>query len=527
MTDRRRLRRLARHTFGFEELRPGQEEAIRSVADGRDTLAVLPTGWGKSAIYQLAALVIPGPTLVVSPLVALQRDQVANLTEAGVEAAAVNSDVAGGERGDAFRRFVEGSLEFLFVSPEQLARDDVVEVLGRARVSLFVVDEAHCVSSWGHDFRPDYLRLAEVVQVLGRPPVLALTATASPAVRADILDRLRMRDAHLVAGGFDRPNIHLDVERFVDADEKRRALVERTLTAEGSGLVYVATRKAAEEVAADLANAGSAAEPYHAGLRDSRRRATESAFLAGELEVVVATTAFGMGIDKPDVRFVHHHDPAESLDAYYQEIGRAGRDGEPASAVLFYRPEDLGVRRFFASNQGLGHERLRSLARAVEGSGSDELDDLGRETGLSLRRLVAALDRLEQAGGDPAGAAELEEAHTRMEQSRVEMVRAYAESRGCRRQVLLGYFGEQILPPCSGCDRCDAGLGENGSADVGAGEPAFPVESWVRHAEWGRGQVIGREGDKLTVLFESSGYRTLSVSLVEERNLLVTEPPVP
>ena len=526
MTDSRRLQRLARQTFGFDELRPGQEEAIRSVAAGRDTLAVLPTGWGKSAIYQLAALVIPGPTLVVSPLVALQRDQVANLSEAEVTAAAVNSDVSAGDRSDAFSRFVEGRLEFLFASPEQLARDDVVDVLRRARVSLFVVDEAHCVSSWGHDFRPDYLRLAEVAEVLGRPPVLALTATASPPVRADVVERLGMREPRVVAQGFDRPNIHLDVERFTGAEEKRRALVERTLSADGSGLVYVATRRAAEEVAELLADAGSAAAPYHAGLRDSLRRSTETAFLDGELEIVVATTAFGMGIDKPDVRFVHHHDPAESLDSYYQEIGRAGRDGDPAAAVLFYRPEDLGVRRFFASGQGLGLERLRSVARA-SGGPDPELEELGRETGLSLRRLVAALDRLEQAGGDPAAAAELEEAHTRMEQSRVDMVRSYAESRGCRRQVLLGYFGEELCPPCSGCDRCDAGLGEPRSAGAEDGDRRFPLGSAVHHHEWGPGQVMGQDGDKITVVFENAGYRTLSLSLVEERKLLEVQPETP
>ncbi|MDQ3898136.1 MAG: RecQ family ATP-dependent DNA helicase, partial [Actinomycetota bacterium] len=257
------MRRLARRTFGFEHLRPGQEEAIRAAAAGRDTLAVLPTGAGKSAIYQLAALIIPGPTVVVSPLIALQRDQVQALLASGVDAAEANSHVRAAERREAFESFGAGDLEFLFLAPEQLANPDVLAETAAAKPSLLVVDEAHCISSWGHDFRPDYLRLGAVAEALGRPPILALTATAAPPVRAEIVERLGLRDPLIVVRGFDRPNISLAVLRFTDADAKRAALLERVVEAAanpGVGIVYVATRRIAEEVAAALAERGVRAE---------------------------------------------------------------------------------------------------------------------------------------------------------------------------------------------------------------------------------------------------------------------------
>ncbi|MDQ4091729.1 MAG: DEAD/DEAH box helicase, partial [Actinomycetota bacterium] len=235
------LQRLARQTFGFQQLRPGQEEAIRAAAAGRDVLAVLPTGAGKSAIYQLAALIIPGPTVVVSPLIALQRDQVAALVANGVDAAEANSQVRAADRRQAFDDLIAGDLEFLFVAPEQLANPEVLEQATAAKPSLMVVDEAHCICSWGHDFRPDYLRLGAVAEALGRPPILALTATAAPPVRAEIVERLGLRDPLVVVRGFDRPNIHLAVERFTDGDAKRRAVLDRTAEAAGGpgvGIVY-------------------------------------------------------------------------------------------------------------------------------------------------------------------------------------------------------------------------------------------------------------------------------------------------
>src|SRR3954470_16861494 len=443
----RRIERAAREVFGFGELRPGQAEAVQSVLDGRDTLAVMSTGYGKSAIYQVAALLIPGSTLVVSPLIALQRDQVDELEREGAGgAAAVSSFVPSGAREEALEELAEGSLEFLFLSPEQLSNEEVLASVAAAEPSLFVVDEAHCISEWGHDFRPDYLKLGAVAEAVGRPPLLALTATASPPVREEIVERLGMRSPELIVRGFDRPEIELSVERFHDARAKQRALLARVVDEPKPGIVYSATRRLAEELAEDLRAAGVSALAYHGGMRRAARIEAQEAFMEDRVDVVVATTAFGMGVDKPNVRFVFHSEPADSVDAYYQEIGRAGRDGSHAEAVLFFRSEDLGLRRFFAGG----------------GNGSDP-------------------ERKE------------------LERSRVTMMGDYAESSGCRREFVLTYFGERFTPPCGRCDNCDAGL----VSAPAAGERPFAEGTRVRHTEWGEGVVQRYESDAAVVLFDS------------------------
>nr|WP_308301555.1 RecQ family ATP-dependent DNA helicase [Frankia sp. AiPa1] len=353
------IRMVAREGFGFSELRDGQLDAMRAVIEGRDTLCVLPTGGGKSAVYQIPALVLAGPAVVVSPLIALQRDQVRSLTErlsallsdvaptgadrpvpggdalareatagrgpaGGVPAVAANSDASASARRAAFDAVRQGQTEFLFLAPEQIAREDVRAALRAAKPSLFVVDEAHCVASWGHDFRPDYLRLGQMIEDLGHPPVVALTATAAPPVRREIRERLRMRDHVEVVRGFDRPEIFLSVSSFTTEDAKRASLVERIAAEAKPALVYAATRRATEELAAEIAELGLSARAYHAGLRAAQRREIEAAYTADQCDVIVATTAFGMGIDKPNVRTVIHAEVADSLDSYYQEIGPAG-----------------------------------------------------------------------------------------------------------------------------------------------------------------------------------------------------------
>jgi ATP-dependent DNA helicase RecQ len=538
---RARIRRAARITFDYATLRPGQEEAIQSVVHGRDTLAVMPTGSGKSAIYQVAGQLLDGPTLVVSPLIALQRDQVESIQQQQAGGAAlVNSAMRSSERREVFERLAERGIEFLFLAPEQLANDEVLARVRAANPSLFVVDEAHCISEWGHDFRPDYLRLGAVIEQLGRPPVLALTATAAPPVREEIIARLGMRDPLVVARGFDRPNIWLGVERFQSEADKRRALLEHVAEADLPGIVYVATRQQAEDLAAALREAGQRAAHYHAGLGPRQREQTQSAFMADELSIIVATTAFGMGVDKPNVRFVYHYAISDSVDSYYQEIGRGGRDGQPAEAILFYCPEDLNLRRFFAGGGQVDADQVEQVAQAIiQHGGAVDPRLLLEQTGLSQSKLATAIHRLEEIGvvellpsgevralegaaqiADVAEAAvQAQERYRQHRRSRIEMMRGYAELRDCRRAYLLNYFGEAFDGPCNNCDTCDAGV----SVARGTANVPFPLNSRVTHKTWGAGVVMRYEGDKLVVLFESVGYKTLALDLVLAQGLLEQE----
>jgi ATP-dependent DNA helicase RecQ len=536
--DGRAARRVAQETFGYARLRPGQEKAIKSVLAGCDTLAVMPTGSGKSAIYQIAGVQIPGPTLVVSPLIALQRDQFEALDEQDVGGVAlVNSTQKQSERRETFENLLDGELEFLLLAPEQLSNSDVLEQVKAAKPSLFVVDEAHCVSEWGHDFRPDYLRLGAIIEELGHPTILALTATASQPVRDEIILRLGMRNPDVVVQGFDRPNIWLEVERFDDEGDKKRRFFERLVEITKPGIVYTATRQRSEEIAQELQSKGIKALPYHAGMKAAEREQVQTAFMDNEAEVIVATTAFGMGIDKSNVRFVFHFDISDSVDSYYQEIGRAGRDGEPAQAVLFYRPEDLGIRRFFASSGQVDVDHLQQVATAVlNHAGSVSLHDLREATDLSQSKLTTALSRLEEVGiveicpngevktGERTDAiveamfeaANAQQNHTDFDRSRIEMMRGYAELRDCRRRYLLNYFGEAIEAPCGNCDNCKAGI----TLDKAESPEIFPVNSRVAHNSWGEGLVMRYEGDKMVILFDKVGYKTLAVGLVQDRGLV-------
>jgi ATP-dependent DNA helicase RecQ len=529
---RSRIEKLARETFEWAELRPGQLEAVQSVTRGRDTLVVMTTGSGKSAIYQLAGCLIEGATLVISPLISLQRDQIHGLDEElPGEATALDASVTPHQR-DLRLAQLGHEVEFMFMAPEQLARPETVAELAESGVSLLVVDEAHSISEWGHDFRPEYLRLGAMAEQLGGPTVLALTATASPPVRHEIVDRLHMREPELIVRGFDRPNIELSVERFYEEHAKRRVLIERAASLDGPGIVYTATRKGADELAGELQRAGRRALAYHAGLGRRKRDEAQEAFMDDSVDLVVATTAFGMGVDKPNVRFVLHDVPSDSVDAYYQEVGRSGRDANPAKAILFYRQEDLGVRRFFAAG-GVDGETVQRVADRVAGhTGAVEPADLRAELELGESKLMTALTRLEEAGAieirvdgrvrsadmdaeHVEAAMEGADARRAFDRSRLEMMRGYAEHEHCRRAFVLAYFGERFEPPCGACDNCRAG---HGVPDEGS-EP-FAVGARVAHAEWGRGVVQRYDGDEMVLLFDSVGYKTLSVKLVAERELL-------
>ncbi len=536
----KQLQDVARRAFGWDELHPTQLEAMNHVLDGHDVLAVLPTGAGKSAIYQVPALLLAGPTIVVSPLLALQRDQMESIEESKApEAVAVNSAERPAEVREAWEAVEDGAAEYLFLSPEQLAKDGVLAELLTLDTGLFVVDEAHCVSAWGHDFRPDYLRLAPVIERLGHPPVVALTATAAGPVRDDIVACLGLRDHREVIASFNRPNLRLSVHWAAEDERKRTAVVAhvRALTADPQtrrGLVYTASRHEAEDYARELIELGISAEHYHAGMRTAERTRVHEAFHEGTVDVVVATSAFGMGIDKPDVRFVVHASAPESLDAYYQQVGRAGRDGAPAEVVLFYRPEDLHLQTFLTASRA-PEETLREVAMALAAAERPvRLADL--DVGAAAAPRTRAVNLLEQAGAVrttadgaleyadrsvPAAAAvaaavDIAETNQRLIRSRIEMMRGYAETTRCRRQFLLGYFGERLPHPCGNCDTCEAGTATDEPEDEGD----FPPNTAVRHAEWGPGVVMSVEAGRITVLFDEVGYKTLARDVVEAENLL-------
>ena len=538
---RAKILRIAREQFGFDGLREGQEEAVASIASGRDTLVVQPTGSGKSAIYQIAGLMINGPTVIVSPLIALQKDQIDSIRESDIaDAAVVNSQQRVGELRETFERLEGGKVEFLFLSPEQLSKDETREKVFASKPSLFVIDEAHCISEWGHDFRPDYLKLGAVIEALGHPPVLAMTATASPAVREEIVTRLGMRDPAVIATGFDRPNIRLEARMFDNEGSKIDAMLEAVDREPKPGIIYVATRKNAEQIAGAVAERGVRAASYHGGMPAKERTAIQNGFMSGETEVIVATNAFGMGIDKADVRFVFHADVSDSIDSYYQEIGRAGRDGEPARAVLFYRPEDLNVQKFLNSGGQLEEKRVREVIELIQnGDGPADVDELKDRTNLSGRKLAKTINRLEEAGAvemlesgevaiaedavdlDQAARQAVEEQRRRrdFDMQRIEKMKLYAELDSCRREYLLQYFGEEDVPlRCDNCDVCDSAPAEE---ETGRPEAErFRERSRVVHRELGRGVVESREGDKIVIVFDEVGRKTLLLSAVEEQGLL-------
>ncbi|HRO14615.1 MAG TPA: DNA helicase RecQ [Paracoccus sp. (in: a-proteobacteria)] len=421
---------LLRQVWGFDGFRPGQQEIVEAVAQGRDVLAIMPTGGGKSLCYQLPALMREGVTVVISPLIALMRDQVRSLREAGVAAGALTSGNTEDETREVHQALESGTLKILYMAPERLASGATVPMLKRAGVTAIAVDEAHCVSQWGHDFRPDYLRVGDLKRALG-VPLAAFTATADAETRDEIVARLFEGRAPLAfLRGFDRPNIHL---AFQPKDGPRRQIMDFAGARRGqSGIVYCATRAKTETLEAALNAEGIPAVAYHGGMEADRRREVEARFQREDGLVVVATVAFGMGIDKPDIRWVAHADLPKSIESYYQEIGRAGRDGAPAETLTLYGPDDIRLRR----------------TQIDEG--------------------LAPADRKEA------------------DHARLNALLGLAEAVACRRQVLLGYFGE-TADPCGNCDLCDS------PPDVfDATEPVRKaLSAALRTGEWfGAGHLI-------------------------------------
>jgi len=552
---------LRRH-FGHRSFRPGQREAIEPLLEGRDVLLVMPTGAGKSLIYQLAAQLLPGVTLVVSPLLALMKDQVDAVEERGMEVGVVDSTLTESQSESQLHDVESGTTKLLYVTPERFDNAEFMEGMRGVDVSLFVVDEAHCISQWGHSFRPAYLGLAAARAALGSPTTLALTATASPWVREEIVQRLEMRRPAVMSRGADRPNLFLEAVR-VERESDDLKVLERMFAGEdlagygddlardlagameGSGIVYTATTRAARETAEWLQARGVEADYYHGQRRKSDRTRVQDAFLSGELRVVVATNAFGMGVDKPDVRFVVHRDVPASLEAYYQEAGRAGRDGGFARCTLIFRPGDIGRAAFLGAGGELTADEAERAARALRELRECTLTQLSEHSGVGradVARLIAILEgqgiarerrgrvRLLRDDFDPAAIPLEEEEHRRSyERSRLEMMRGYADTGECRRAFILGYFAEELPGGhCTMCDNDTRGAAARERAAEAADAPANGTDAAdgltagrrVRHEAWGEG-TIHRMGDgAITVLFESEGYKTLDIGLVRDRGLL-------
>ncbi len=500
---------------------------MTALLEGHDVLLVSPTGSGKSLSYQLPAVILDGPTVVISPLLALQQDQIAGLADGGdkTRAMRISSAETDAQHEEAFDKVATGEVEFLFMAPEQLARPEVLRRTQELAPSLVAVDEAHCVSAWGHDFRPDYLRLGALIDELGRPRVMALTGTAAAPVRDDIVNRLALRNPRIIVRGHARTNIDLQVVPCATAAQQAQQVIEQVLAASGSAIVYCGTRGLTEKVAVMLQRQETSAAAYHAGKAKQARETVHQQFLAGQLDVVVATSAFGMGVDKPDVRLVVHAQVPGSPDAYYQEVGRAGRDREPAEAVLMYRAEDLALGRYHAPAVPRYDEVALVLAAMADPGGpAPDPAQMQAMTGLSGRRVARILNLVGEVTADVdevsldlidavIGRAE---AHRSLERSRVEMMRAYAETHSCRRQFLLGYFGEDMPEVCGNCDTCRAGT----SAEYQeVSQTPYAVSTRIRHTEFGGGLVMDLSGDRITILFDELGYRTLHLPTVQDNEL--------
>lgn len=461
-------RALMEKVFGYPEFRPGQQQVLGRLADG-DVLGVMPTGSGKSLCYVLPAL-SAGRTVVVSPLIALMRDQVHSLRNAGVRAAFINSSLDRAGQNASYLGFVRGQVDLLYVAPERFANGRFVEGLRRAGVNLLAIDEAHCVSEWGHDFRPDYLTLGSVRRAIGTPRTLALTATAEPAVQEDILDRLGILGAERVVTSVDRPNLRFSVEHVPDLSARRERLMQLiSERRDRPGIVYARTRRMVEELSSMLTEAGMPAEPYHAGMDMERRDAVQHRFTIDDAPVIVATNAFGMGVDKPDVRFVIHFNMPGRLEAYYQQAGRAGRDGEPADCILLYGGHDIVAQRQFIERGHPDEKQVRqawvSLVSADPPGASDPEwgDGLDRGADGFAATLAALRDcglvdhgSLRPLSDDPDAHIDISTVtrHKRYVEDRLARMLEYSEAKGCRRAMILRYFGESPARSCTACDSC-------------------------------------------------------------------------
>ncbi|HYN85802.1 MAG TPA: RecQ family ATP-dependent DNA helicase [Pyrinomonadaceae bacterium] len=497
-----------REHFGFERFREGQSEVVEAVLEGRDTVVVMPTGGGKSLCYQLPAMMRDGATLVVSPLIALMKDQVDALHARGLPATFINSSIDFEEQKARITGVRDGRFKLVYVAPERFRSQHFVETVARAGISLFAVDEAHCISSWGHDFRPDYLRLKSFMERVGRPQTVALTATATPYVRADIIEQLDLRDPVAFVSGFDRPNLSIGVIHTPREREKIARIKGLAQACEGgSGIVYTSTRKSVEQITQKLAAAKLSVIGYHAGMTDDERVRAQDDFMSGRAQMIVATNAFGMGIDKPDIRFVAHYHMPGSIEAYYQEIGRAGRDRLPSTCVLLFNYADKRTQDYFIEGSYPPPEVIARVYEALAATGQKRVElsarDLAARAGLKNEMAVySSLVVLEKAGhiervaseGRARGVVMLDETPVRnlrirpqelarraaLEQRKLREVISFCYTERCYRAFILDYFGDRSHPVrCGKCGNCLAADEAEGAHAAAATATTTAVSSAV------------------------------------------------
>lgn len=544
----RRVRTLLRDTFGLSRLRPGQQTVIARVLAGQPTLAVMPTGAGKSLCYQLPALILPGRTVVVSPLIALMKDQCESLRELGIPAVQMNSAIGSEEARAAEQAVADGSARIVMTTPERLAEPAFLELLLSHPVSLVAVDEAHCISQWGHDFRPAFLEIGPALARLGKPVVLALTATATEEIAADICKQLRIPADGVVNASAYRPNLDLRVVSVAKDADKPAQVLKLVRATQGSGIVYTATIKAAQSVYAGLVAAGESAGLYHGKLAPGERAEAQEAFMGGTTRVMVATNAFGLGIDKPDIRFVLHYQLPATLEAYYQEAGRAGRDGETARCTLLFLRGDKAIQQFFLAGRYPGEEDAAAILQALRDAPPDgeawTLPLLQARLGRPRSKVQVALGllrkdrmvsqsregqlRLAGACVDRARVRELTDSYARkreLDRAALERMVFYAQTGQCRWRVLLDHLeGGAPFERCGRCDNCrriaahEAVVEEllrqapqhedESEGSDGAAVPAFARGDLVEVRRYGRGVVEEASATQVTVAFADRSRRS-------------------
>ena len=556
------LRREAKRHFGIQHFRSAQRDVLESVFQGRDTMAIMPTGAGKSLTFQLPALLLPKSVVVVSPLIALMQDQQTHAEHASIASSKLDSTLTAAERRTADENIRQGSGGLIYVTPEQLQDREFLDELAAGGVSLFVVDEAHTIPQWGHDFRPAFLALGRARKKLGNPPVLALTATATPAVIAEILDQLHMHEPRVINAGSDRTNLALSVVSTPSNDDKLDRLTHMiAFEDEGSGIVYTASVKSADELTARLQQEGISVGRYHGRMTKKQREAVQAEFMRDEHKVMIATKAFGLGIDKPNIRFVYHYEFPDSLETYYQEAGRAGRDGLPARAALLYRAEDKRIQSFFTRGRYPTAFEICRIFTVLSRDTPRSLTELSTEAHVGKRHahvilLLLAESKLaksKRAGYVRRGVDHVDEAtfermaegfQARAEQDskRLEEMMHYAQSATCRKQMLRTYFSEPVGDRCGMCDNCvnhpereesapahsasdtpamlDTLHGSSAAAALriapkAPAGPVFAVGAHVQHAQFGTGTVTLVEDDTLTIRFGPRNLRRLKAAFVQ------------